>query len=289
MVALGSGKGVSMIRFAAAALAGLIGSAAYADTPVERGSYLVNTIMTCANCHSPKGPPQAVAGKDFSGGLRFEEPPFDVTAPNITPDKETGIGAYSDADLKKTLLTGVRPNGVRLAPVMPTAFYGILEPSDLDAIVAYLHTIPPVKNKVADPIYKMKLPPEVFPGAEKPMPAADQKDKVKHGLYLATIGHCMECHTPMVKGQVDFENSLGKGGREFPGPWGVSTSRNLTSSKTKGIGDWTDAEVKRAITQGIDKDGKKLNGPMGYQYYAHMTDADLDAVIAWVRTLPPKE
>jgi mono/diheme cytochrome c family protein len=212
-----------------------------------------------------------------------------VTAPNITPDKETGIGSYSDEDLKKTLLTGVRPNGVPLAPVMPTAFYGILEPGDLDAIVAYLHTVPAVKNKVPEPIYKVKLPPEVFPGAQKPMPAADLNDTVKRGQYLATIGHCMECHTPMVKGHVDFEGSLGAGGREFPGPWGVSISRNLTSSKTKGIGGWTDAEVKRAVTQGIDKDGKKLNGPMGYQYYAHMTDADLDAVIAWVRTLPAKE
>ena len=69
----------------------------------------------------------------------------------------------------------------------------------------------------------------------------------------------------------------------------MSTSRNVTSSKTKGIGGWTDAEIKRAITTGVDKDGNKLKPPMGYQYYAHMTDADLDAVIAWVRTLPPKE
>jgi mono/diheme cytochrome c family protein len=279
-----------MIRLATFTFATLafVGGAC-ADTPVERGSYLVNTIMTCGNCHSPKGPPDAVAGKDFSGGLRFDEPPFDVTAPNITPDKETGIGAWSDADLKKALLDGVMPHGTPLAVVMPTGFYGILQPSDLDAIVAYLHTVAPVKNKVPDPIYKIAIPRQIFPGAEKPMPAADLNDQVKRGFYLATIGHCMECHTPMVNGPVDFGNSLGKGGREFPGPWGVSVSRNITSSKTKGIGDWTDAEVKRAITQGIDKDGNKLKGPMGYQYYAHMTDADLDAVIAWVRTLPAKE
>jgi mono/diheme cytochrome c family protein len=146
-----------------------------------------------------------------------------------------------------------------------------------------------VKNKVPDPIYKMALTREIFPGAEKPIDPADLNDKVKRGHYLATIGHCMECHTPMVRGVADFKDSLGAGGREFPGPWGKSISRNLTSSKTKGLGDWTDAEVKRAITQGIDKDGKKLNPPMGYGYYAQMTDADLDAVIAWVRTLPPKE
>ena len=86
-----------------------------------------------------------------------------------------------------------------------------------------------------------------------------------------------------------FREFAGQGRPRLPGPWGVSVSRNITSSKTKGIGGWTDAEIKRAITKGVDKDGNKLKGPMGYQYYAHMTDADLDAVIAWVRTLPAKE
>src|SRR5262249_23088915 len=85
----GNREGAIMIRLAAFSIASLaLVGAAYADTPVERGSYLVNTIMTCGNCHSPKGPPDVVAGKDFSGGLRFDEPPFDVTAPNITQDKE---------------------------------------------------------------------------------------------------------------------------------------------------------------------------------------------------------
>ena len=102
-----------------------------------------------------------------------------------------------------------------------------------------------------DPIYKSALSRISFPGAEKPMAAADLSDKVKHGFYLVTIGHCMECHTPMAQGGAStFDNSLGKGGREFPGPWGVSKSRNITSSKTAGIGDWTDAEIKRAITAG---------------------------------------
>lgn len=279
-----------MMRLATLSIAALMfGSSAYADTPLERGSYLVNTIMTCGNCHSPKGPPNVVAGKDFSGGLRFDEPPFDVTAPNITPDKETGIGKWSAADIKKTLLTGVRPNGVPLAVVMPTGFYGILLPSDLDAIATYLQSLKPLSNKVPDPIYKIAVPRQIFPGAEKPIDPADLNDKVKRGHYLATIGHCMECHTPLVRGVQDFKNSLGKGGREFPGPWGVSISRNITSSKTKGLGDWSDAEIKRAITQGVDKDGSKLKGPMGFQYYAHMTDADLDAVIAWLRTVPPNE
>jgi mono/diheme cytochrome c family protein len=271
--------------FATLALAGT----ACADTPVERGAYLVNTIMTCGNCHSPKGPPEAVAGKDFSGGLRFDEPPFDVTAPNITPDKDTGIGAWSDGDIKKLLRTGMRPSGVPVAAVMPTGFYGVITDGDMDAIVAYLRSLKPVRNKVPEPIYKMAAPPQVFPGAEKPYTPAMLDDPAKRGFYLVTIGHCMECHTPMVKGRHDWNADLGRGGFEFPGPWGVAVSRNITSSKTKGIGGWTDAEIKRAVTQGVDKDGNKLKPPMGYQYYAKMTDADLDAVIAWVRTLPAKE
>jgi mono/diheme cytochrome c family protein len=270
--------------------AAMVTSSAMAQSAVERGGYLVNTIMTCANCHSPKGPPPAVAGKDYSGGLRFDEPPFDVTAPNITPDKDTGIGNWTDAQIKALLLTGKNPHGIQAAEVMPTAFYPILTPGDLDGIVAYLRSLTPVKNKVADPIYKIALPHHVFPGAEKSYSPADLNDKLKRGFYLATIGHCMECHTPFAPpGGPDFANSLGKGGREFPGPWGVSKSRNITSHKTAGIGDWTDAEIKTAITQGKRKDGTPLKGPMGYQYYAKMTGADLDAVIAYLRTLPPKE
>ena len=269
-----------------------VSSAAFAETPAERGAYLVNTIMTCQNCHTPKGPggvPQF--DKDLSGGLTFDEPPFKVTASNITPDKESGIGAMSDADIRKALVEGVRPNGVPLAAVMPTGFYKILTPGDLDGIVAYLRTIKPVSHKVPAPVYKMQIPHQVFPGAEKAMLDADLNDKVKRGFYLVTIGHCLECHTPFGPpgSGVDFQNSLGKGGREFPGPWGVSVSRNITSSKAHGIGDWSDADIKRAITQGVRKDGSKLKPPMGFPYYAKMTDGDVDAVVAYLRTLPAKD
>jgi mono/diheme cytochrome c family protein len=280
-----------MLRLTATIIAALafVGHAD-AQGDVKRGDYLMNTIMTCANCHSPKGPPAAVAGKDYSGGLSWDEPPFKVTAPNITQDKETGVGSWSDADLKNLILTGKRPNGVQVAEVMPTSFYPILAEGDLNGIVAYMRTIKPVTNKVPDPIYKMALPHHIFPGAEKSYGPAEMSDKVKHGFYLATIGHCMECHTPFVPGGGrDFKNSMGKGGAEFPGPWGVVKSRNITSSKTAGIGDWTDAEIKEAIIHGKRKDGTKLTGPMGFQYYAHMADADLDAVIAYLRTVPAKD
>jgi mono/diheme cytochrome c family protein len=131
---------------------------------------------------------------------------------------------------------------------------------------------------------------EIPPGAEKPFTEADMADPVKRGFYLVTIGHCMECHTPFRQGGgIDVANALGKGGREFPGPWGVSKSRNITSSRTAGIGAWTDAEIKAAITEGKSRDGSPLKGPMGYQYYARMTGDDLDAVVAYLRTVPAKD
>ena len=256
---------------------------------VKRGDYLVNGILTCGNCHSPKGPTGDIPGKLFSGGLSWDEPPFKVTAPNITQDKDTGIGAWTDAQIKTLMRTGILPNGVHIAMIMPTGFYHIMTDSDLNAVVAYLRTIKPISNKVADPIYKMPQAEHVLPGGEKPYTEAMLSDKVKKGFYLATIAHCMECHTPMEKGMRQWGTRLGAGGFDFPGPWGVSTSRNITSSKTKGIGGWTDAEIKRAITTGVSKDGSHLKPPMGFHYYATLTPDDLDAVVAYLRTVPAKE
>jgi mono/diheme cytochrome c family protein len=282
-----------MVRFVATifvAFAAALGAANAQSALVKRGAYLVNGILTCGNCHTPKGPTGAdIMAKAFSGGLVFDEPPFKVTAANITPDKDTGIGKWSNADIKKLLRTGVRPNGVPVAEVMPTGFYGIFTDRDLDAVVAYLRSVKPIKNKVPDPIYKMKIPHQIFPGSEKPYTEAMLKDKVKKGFYLATIGHCMECHTPLGAHGKDFVGDLGKGGFELKGPWGVTVSRNITPSKTKGIGTWTDAQIKRAITTGVDKDGKHLRPPMGFHYYATMTAGDLNAIVAYLHTVPAKE
>lgn len=275
-----------MVAGIAAAMAG----PALAQTPVERGNYLVSTIMTCKNCHTPKGERGApIFERDLSSGLSWDEPPFKVTASNITQDKETGIGNWSDADIKKALRKGERPNGVHLAAIMPSDFYEILTENDLNAIVAYLRTVKPVKQTVPDPIYRIALPRHIAPGAEKPFTDADMADKVKKGFYLATIGHCFECHTPMGPKGRDFEASYGKGGFDFPGPWGKSTSRNITSSKTKGLGAWSDDEIKRAITKGVSRDGSPLKPPMGYGFYANMAEADLDALVAYLRTVPAKE
>src|SRR5262249_11103180 len=121
-----AGMNRSVIFGCVALLAALGASAAAAQTPLERGRYLVHTDSPCLNCDRPRGPNGPQFDKALSGGLRFDEPPFDVTASNITPDPETGIGKWSDADIKKALLEGVRPAGHHLAEVMPSGFYNIL-------------------------------------------------------------------------------------------------------------------------------------------------------------------
>ena len=135
----------------------------------------------------------------------------------------------------------------------------------------------------------MSAPRQVFPGAETPYTPAMLSDPMKRGFYLATIAHCMECHTPMTNGRHYFGSNLGRGGEEFKGPFGVSVARNITSHKEKGIGAWSDAEIKAAITQGIRKDGSKLKPPMAFQLYARMTEGDLNDLIAYLRTVPAKD
>jgi mono/diheme cytochrome c family protein len=281
-----------MIRFAMAGLAALLATStvAQAQTLVERGSYLVNGLLTCNNCHTPRGPGGVLdLSKQFSGGPQtWDEPTFTVKGANITPDPETGIGNWSADDIKHALRTGMRPNGRQLAPIMPYAYYKVFTPGDIDAIAAYLRSVPAVSNKVQPPVYKAALHSESPPGADKPMSEDDLRDPVKRGFYLVTIAHCMECHTPVVNDRHDLQN-LGKGGQEFKGPWGVVQSRNITSHKEKGIGALTDAEIKQAITHGIRKDGTPLKGPMGFAMYAKMTATDLDAIVTYLRTVPPKE
>jgi Cytochrome c len=274
---------------------------ALAQTPVERGNYLVNGIMACGNCHTPKDANAVpVAEKELSGGLSFTTPAFNAVAANITPDRETGIGDWSDDEIKRGLIVASRPNhgrlaGTPLAAVMPAAFYKALLPGDLDAVVAYLRTVKPLRNEVKAPEYKQPVRRDAYPDAEKGFTESDMKDPVRHGAYLATIGHCMECHSAWSRGSSDFQHGLGKGGRPFgpdlvqgyPASWQGSVAPNITSHQEKGIGAWTDAEIKRAITQAVRRDGTPLKRPMAYEFYARMTDADLNHIVAWLRTVPP--
>ncbi len=119
------------------------GGAAFAQSPVQRGDYLVNSILNCGGCHSPRGPDAAT--KPLSGGNLFESPAFKVYTSNLTPDKETGLGNWTADQIKNAIMKGVRPDGTLLA-VMPSDYYTVLTQRDADAIVAYLRSLKPVKN-----------------------------------------------------------------------------------------------------------------------------------------------
>jgi Cytochrome c len=236
----------------------------------------------------------------LSGGLVFTTPAFDATASNITPDRETGIGAWSDAEIKHAITEGVRPAhgrlaGVPLAAVMPVNFYKAMLPRELDAVVAYLRSVKPVHNAVADPVYKAPVHRDAYPDAETGFTEVALRDPVKEGAYLVTLGHCMECHSTWQRGVSDHINGLGKGGRlfapalvkGFATTWDGAKARNITSHI--GIGAWSDEDIKRAITQGVRPDGTRLKPPMDFFSYAKMTNADLEAIVTYLRTVPPLE
>ena len=289
-----------MLRSGIAAGAWLLAAlnGALAETPVERGGYLVNTIMACGNCHSPRDAEgKLIADRAFSGGLAFNTPAFIATASNITPDKETGIGSWSDSEIRHALVEGTRPThgrlaGVPLAAIMPANFYKALLPDDLDAVVVYLRSVKAIRNRVADPVYKAPVRRDAYPDADTGFSKADLADPAKRGAYLVTIGHCMECHSAWSRGVSDFRGGLGGGGRPFPprdgSPEGTPPTiiPNITAHPTAGIGGWTDAEIIRAVIHGVARDGRPLKPPMAYGYYASLTSSDLAAIVAYLRTVP---
>ena len=271
---------------AVAACALFYGAPATAETPLERGTYLMRSIVACGNCHTPKGPKGELPGMELAGLPNLEVTPFiTANAPNITPDKETGIGSWTDAQIATAIREGKRPDGSIIGPPMPIGLYRGLSDTDVNAIVAYMRTVKPVKIKIPKSVYKMPLPPSYGPpvGHVADTPKSDQ---VGYGAYLAgPAGHCIECHSPMGERGPDTVGRLGAGGFEFHGPWGVSVSSNITPT---GLKNRTDAEIKKMITTGIRPDGSHMMPPMGFSYYANIKPTDLDAIVAYLRTLPPK-
>ena len=274
-------------RAACTLLAALaLGAAQAAETRLERGRYLMQSIVACGNCHTPQGPDGPLPGMELAGGLEVETPDFTAVSANITPDKGSGIGRWTDAQIVTAIREGRRPDGSIIGPPMPIGLYRGMSDNDALAIVAYLRSVKPVDNKVARTTYPFPLPPSYGPPIGK-VPDVSQSDEVAYGRYLAgPAGHCIECHSsPGANGQADFANALGAGGLKFPGPWGLSVAPNITPT---GLARYSDAEVKAIITTGVRPEGSRLKPPMAVPYYARMKEADLDALVAYLRTLPRK-
>src|SRR5690349_85744 len=153
---------------------------ASAETPLERGTYLMSSIVACGNCHTPQTPQGPVAGKELAGGTKFQEGFGVAVAPNITPDPETGIGKWTDAQIITAIREGKRPDGTTIGPPMPIALYRNMADDDVQAVVAYLRAAPPVVNKVEKSQYKVPLPPAYGPPVTK-VAAPSKSDKVAYG------------------------------------------------------------------------------------------------------------
>jgi mono/diheme cytochrome c family protein len=269
------------------ALSLVMAGPATAQTPVERGKYLVEVLGACGNCHSPKTPTGEAPGKHLAGGFELDEAFGVAVASNITPDPETGIGRWTDAQIVRAIREGKSRDGRTLGPPMPFYLYRGLSDRDVRAIVAYLRTVPPVKNAVAPSRYKVPIPksygPPIVRVSDPPV-----NDPVKYGAYLAgPVAHCADCHTPRNATGGPDTAKLFAGGFHFAGPFGVSYSTNLTPDKETGIGAWTDAQIIAAIN-GTDPRGRPVMPPMPWPYYAgKVAERDLAAIVAYLRSLRP--
>jgi mono/diheme cytochrome c family protein len=264
-----------------------VGWAAQDDTLLMRGKYLMEGVVACANCHvarDDKGQP--LFDKGLSGGMLFDDAAFKAYAPNITPDPETGIGKWTDAQLAKAIREGIRPDGSLIGPPMPVPFYRNLSDADLSAIIAYLRAQPAVIHVVAKSSYNIPLPPNYGPPVGHVSSPA-MTNTLKYGEYLANIGHCMDCHTPRNNKGMLVTERLGAGGQRINWPGGAVVTPNLTVSDS-GLKSWTNAQIAHAIRDGIDKDGARLKRVMAFDWYKNIDDSDTNALIVYLRSLKPQ-
>lgn len=261
--------------------------AARAETLLERGTYLVRGIVACGNCHTPKDAEgRPIADREFAGGFVIETPAFRTVTPNITPDPGTGIGTWSDEEIIRAIRDGRHANGRMLRPPMPYEEYRKMSDRDVRAIVAYLRKVKPISSKNQPSVYRIPIPATYGPTVSG-VPTPPASDKIAYGRYLAEIGHCMECHTPRVGGQM-LREKLGAGGFEVPAPTGGTiVTSNLTPANRDGIAGWSDPQVAHAIRFGERPDGGKLVPLMAFDWYRTINDRDMAALIAYLRSLPP--
>jgi mono/diheme cytochrome c family protein len=279
----------ALVALAACALAAWGGGSA-AQTYRERGAYLVNAVAGCGNCHTPHDSANdPIADMELAGGREFDIEAGHIVGPNITPDRETGIGDWSVGQIVYALRNGKRPDGTPIGPPMPTRFYRQLSDRDGEAIAIYLKSLKPVRHAVARSRYTMPLPPSYGPVVGH-VAEPDRHDKLAYGAYLAgPVAQCIECHTPRDGPDLDLSH-IGAGGRAFPdfgNPGTRTVSRNITPDPETGIGKWSDADVKAAILLGHRPDGTKLSRTMPFDAYNGMSSDDVNAIVDYLRTLRP--
>jgi mono/diheme cytochrome c family protein len=257
----------------------------FEPTPARlaRGRYLTEGPMHCFVCHSETSPEDLLPlpGKK-GGGRTFPEGafPFTVRSPNITPDPETGAGKWPDEVFVRVLRDGIGQDGRVLYPLMPYEHFRRLTDEDLASVIVYIRSLPPVRRKpdgpyIPDEVRKTLKPIEPMRGSP---PEPDRNDPVQRGEYLATLAACDGCHSRDVPGM-----RFGGGG-DFQAVWGVS-SANITPDPS-GISYYDEKMFLEVIRTGHVK-ARALKPVMLWRYFRNMTDDDLKAIFAYLRTVPP--
>jgi mono/diheme cytochrome c family protein len=263
---------------------------------LARGEYLVEGIVGCGNCHNGRDDAgNLVPGLEYAGNFVINEPngpgpdglAFTAIAPNITQHPEQGIGAWTDEEIERAIREGISRDGRVLGPPMAFPYYREISSKDMDAIIAYLRTIPPNDREVPASNYYIPLPPDWGGPVSEPIPDPPRGNTAEYGRYLAhSLGHCTQCHTPLVAGVEDFSR-IGAGGNIFPQPFGYTWAALTPNITPAALGDWSDDEIKRAVVYGISRDGRDLLPFMGFSFYESISDQDLDAIVTYLRSLPP--
>jgi mono/diheme cytochrome c family protein len=267
-------------------------AAAQAPSAAElaRGKYIFGATGGCG-CHTvPKGPVNA-------GGRRYDGPFGTVYSSNITPDKETGIGTWTDEQIVTATRLGRRPNGERLIPVHPYTTFNGMAAEDLKALVAFLRSVPPVKRanqpkKISVPMFESVFLPAwlaAFAPRENP-PTAVAASGVARGEYLVrAVAHCGECHTPRTMTMATDNTRFLAGNPKGPED---SEVPNITPDKTTGL-QWSEEEIADYIGTGNKPDGDVAGGLMGevidgtLSGYKDLTKADRLAIAKYLKTIPP--
>lgn len=255
---------------------------------VARGEYIVRNVSVCGGCHAAdERNPDGV----LSGGHEFRDWRIGIArASNLTPDNETGLGTWSDAEIVRALRNGVRKDGRLLAPVMPYEWFHEMSDDDALAVARYLKSLAPVRNAVRQsPNIWFKLG-KLF--LLHPAPAASIASQpraatAQYGGYLSQhVGLCAECHTPRTGIRQAPDKSRLFAGMANPPKGFPANPSNLTPDAT-GIGQWNENNFVQTIRTGVNPQGEHLHPFMPWHQNARMTDDDLRAIYQFLRTVPP--
>ncbi|HEX6186497.1 MAG TPA: c-type cytochrome [Pyrinomonadaceae bacterium] len=258
---------------------------------LERGRYIVESTAHCFQCHSDvdysKPGAQPKPGKKGAGAVFAEDGMEWLVAPNITPDVETGAGSWTDEQLARAIREGIGHDGRRLFPVMPYMNFRNMSDEDLASVITYIRSIEPVRNKlpktqIPEPA-KAAVPPHepIVTQVSGPVPY----NQLARGQYMVTLGNCVTCHTPMTPQGQPMMKMAFAGGFHLKGSWGDVYSANITPDPT-GISYYDEALFIRTMRTG-HVGARKLNYVMPTGYFKNMTDDDLKAIFAYLRTLRP--